>query len=153
MNTERRHVLAVSSGGGHWVQLRRVLPAFEGHVLVCATTSAAHAADVPTAARFHAIGDANRWSKLALLRTAWQVFWLVRRERPDVVVSTGAAPGWFALLFGKLGGARTIWIDSIANAERLSLSGQKAGRLADLWLTQWAHLARPEGPRYLGSVL
>lgn len=28
--------------------------------------------------------------------------WIVSRERPDVVISTGAASGYFALLFGHL---------------------------------------------------
>ena len=42
---------------------------------------------------------------------------LLLRHRPDVIVTTGAAPGYFALRFGKLLGARTIWIDSMANAE------------------------------------
>ena len=50
-------------------------------------------------------------------------------------------------------GARTIWLDSIANVEELSMSGSWIGRSADLWLTQWPHLARPEGPHYAGSVL
>ena len=75
------------------------------------------------------------------------------RERPDVVVSTGAAPGYFCLKFAKWVGARTVWIDSIANADCLSLAGEKAGRYADLWLTQWPHLARPDGPHYRGAVL
>ena len=75
------------------------------------------------------------------------------RVRPDAVITTGAAPGYFALRLGRLFGARTIWIDSMANAEELSLSGQKARRHADLWLTQWEHLAKPDGPQFLGSVL
>ena len=29
-NSPRRRVLAVASGGGHWVQLMRLRPAFEG---------------------------------------------------------------------------------------------------------------------------
>jgi len=48
---------------------------------------------------------------------------------------------------------KTIWVDSIANADELSMSGQKAGGCADLWLTQWHHLAAEGGPSYLGSVL
>ena len=51
-----------------------------------------------------------------MLRT----FLVVLRERPDVVVSTGAAPGYFALRFGRLFGARTLWLESIANVEELS---------------------------------
>ena len=81
------------------------------------------------------------------------MLWLVIRERPDVVVTTGAAPGYFALRFGKWIGAKTIWIDSIANLERMSLSGERVRRYADLWLTQWAHLAKSDGPVFLGAVL
>ena len=74
------------------------------------------------------------------------------RERPDVVVSTGAAPGYLALRCAKLLGARTVWIDSVANVEELSLSGRIASTKADLCLTQWPHLAAgPVG--YEGSVL
>jgi Oligosaccharide biosynthesis protein Alg14 like len=56
-------------------------------------------------------------------------------------------------VFGRFLGARTIWVDSIANIDVLSMSGQKAGRYADLWLTQWPELASPNGPEYRGSVL
>lgn len=145
-------VLAAASGGGHWVQLKRLLPAFEGMQVSFLTTDAGYHTEVE-ADRFYVVRDANRWSKVALLQTAAQVAVVVLRDRPDVVISTGAAPGYFAVLFGKLLGARTIWVDSIANAEELSLSGRKAGKLADLWLTQWPHLARPDGPRYAGTVL
>jgi hypothetical protein len=41
----------------------------------------------------------------------------------------------------------------MANIEGLSLSGSRVGRYADLWLTQWPHLAKAEGPHYGGSVL
>jgi hypothetical protein len=84
---------------------------------------------------------------------ALTLLWIMIVERPDVVISTGAAPGYFALRFGKLLGARTIWVDSIANVDELSLAGSKVGRFADLWLTQWPHLAQPAGPQYFGAVL
>ena len=70
----------------------------------------------------------------------------------DVVLSTGAAPGYFAILFGRLVGARTIWLDSIANVEQVSMSGQMVRRHADLWLTQWPHLAHEDGPECAGRV-
>ncbi len=147
-----KKVLAVSSGGGHWVQLLRLRPAFEGCVVTYATVQAGYATQVP-GERFLVIPDSTRWNKLRMLRTIATLFLVVLRVRPDVIVSTGAAPGYFAIQIGRLFGARTVWIDSIANAEELSLSGKKAGKCADLWLTQWAHLAHPEGPQFRGSVL
>jgi UDP-N-acetylglucosamine:LPS N-acetylglucosamine transferase len=144
-------VLAVASSGGHWAQLCRLRPAFDGHDVAYLTTDPGHGPEVAPA-RFHTVNDANRWNKLALLRSALKILWVIVRERPDVVVSTGAAPGYLAIRLGKLFGARTVWIDSVANAEELSLSGRMASTKADLCLTQWAHLAGgPVG--YMGTVL
>jgi UDP-N-acetylglucosamine:LPS N-acetylglucosamine transferase len=99
------------------------------------------------------INDATRWNKLGLLRLAFRLLRIMATERPDAIISTGAAPGFLAIRIGRLLGAKTIWVDSIANAERLSLSGSRVGPYADLWLTQWPHLAQPDGPHYAGSVL
>jgi UDP-N-acetylglucosamine:LPS N-acetylglucosamine transferase len=102
---------------------------------------------------FYSVHDATRWNKLGLIVLALQLAWIIVKEKPDVVISTGAAPGYFAILLGRLFRAKTIWIDSMANIEELSMSGSRVGRYADLWLTQWPHLARSEGPHYAGGVL
>lgn len=148
----RPTVLAVSSGGGHWVQMMRIKQAFEDCDVTFVTVHASYRAQVPDH-RFYLVNDANRWTKLGLLKAAYRLAWIVWNESPDVVISTGAAPGYLALRLGRLFGARTIWLDSIANVEGLSMSGSHVGRFADLWLTQWPHLARPNGPYYTGSVL
>jgi hypothetical protein len=145
-------VLAISSGGGHWIQLLRLRPAFTHCDVLYATVKAGYAVDLG-GDRLEVVPDANRWNKLSLVRCAVGVGLLLLRERPDVIISTGAAPGYFAIWLGRSIGKRTIWIDSIANAEELSLSGQKAGRYSTLWLTQWPHLARTNGPLFRGSVL
>lgn len=148
----RGKVLAVASSGGHWVQLRRVVPAFEDSEVVYVTVIESYRSQVPEN-RFYCVNDATRWNKLGLILLALRLAWIIVKERPAVVISTGAAPGYFAILLGRLLGARTIWIDSMANIEDLSMSGSRAGRFADLWLTQWPHLAKAEGPHYGGSVL
>lgn len=105
---------------------------------------------------YYVVTDANRWQKVRLIRQVLEILFLVIKLRPDVVISTGAAPGFFALKIGKILGAKTIWVDSIANAEELSLSGQKVRSSADLWLTQWEHLAgeKEDGkPAFFGSVI
>lgn len=145
-------VLAVASAGGHWIQLRRISPAFEGSRTVYVSTDPRLGAQF-AAGTFHSVTDANMWSKLRMVRLAAQVLLVLIKVRPDVVVSTGAAPGFFAVVFGKCLGAKTVWIDSIANSEELSLAGRKVGRWADHWLTQWPELAHPSGPGYRGSVL
>jgi UDP-N-acetylglucosamine:LPS N-acetylglucosamine transferase len=146
-----KRVLAVASSGGHWTQLRRLRPAFAGHDVAYVTTDPGHRSEVGDA-RFYAVRDANRWNKLTLLISALQVGWVLLKERPDIVISTGAAPGYLAIRGARLLGARTAWIDSIANVEEVSLSGRLASEQADLCLTQWPHLAA-ERVTYQGSVL
>ena len=97
--------------------------------------------------RFVLVPDASRWNKLRLVWCALRVALALVRVRPDVVISTGAAPGYFAILLARFVGARGVWIDSIANAEELSMSGAKASRIATLTLTQWPDLGTPLPPR------
>lgn len=150
--SNKKIILAIASGGGHWVQLRRVVPAFAGFEVHFATVNADYARDVADQ-HFHLIPDATRWSKLGLIKLALRVLWLVLVIRPDFVISTGAAPGYFAIRFGKWFGARTLWLDSIANAEEMSMAGNMVRKYADVWLTQWPHLAKAEGPTFFGAVL
>jgi UDP-N-acetylglucosamine:LPS N-acetylglucosamine transferase len=149
---EQKRVLAIASGGGHWQQLMLLRPALEKQHVIYVTTNAAYSADV-TGSDIFVVTDANRDHPVKLIRTAVQMLLRVLRVRPNVVISTGAAPGLFGIIFGRLIGARTIWVDSIANAEVVSLSGRIALRFAHTVLTQWPHLASPGGPRHEGSIL
>ncbi len=99
------------------------------------------------------LSDCNQNTPLRALRCAVEALVLVRQQRPEVIVSTGSAPGFFAILAGRLCGARTLWIDSVANAEELSMSGRFSRHVAHQCWTQWEHLAKPGGPTYHGSVL
>jgi UDP-N-acetylglucosamine:LPS N-acetylglucosamine transferase len=77
---------------------------------------------------------------------------VVIRVRPHVVITTGAAPGYVAIRLAKLLGARTMFIDSVANARELSLSAKLAEGHADRLLTQWPSVATSTGADYAGSV-
>ncbi len=136
-----KKILAVASGGGHWVQLRRLQKAFVGHQQVYVTVKADYQSDIPQGAKFYTVNDATRWDKLGLIKLLFKLIIIVFKERPDIVISSGAAPGYFALRLGRFLGAKTIWIDSIANVEQTSLSGDKVSRHVDYCLTQWEHLA------------
>lgn len=145
-------VLAVASGGGHWVQLLRLRPAFEGADVAYVTVDDAYRCQVEPA-RFHRVPDATQWDRLKLVSLTLRLLWILARERPHLILSTGAAPGYLAIRLGGLLGARTLWLDSIANVEELSRSGRMVGGHVDTWLTQWENVAEPGGPDYRGAVL
>jgi UDP-N-acetylglucosamine:LPS N-acetylglucosamine transferase len=147
-----RRVLAVASGGGHWVQLMRLRPAFAGAEVHYATVDRS-AADMVAPAPVHLYPDANKDTKLRLMLTALKLAVIVLRVRPHVVVSTGAAGGYLAIRIARLLGARTMFLDSIANTRQLSVSARLAQRAADLVLSQWPAVAKANGAEYRGAVL
>lgn len=159
-------VLAIASAGGHWVQLMRLRPAWDGVNVIYVSTAENRCREITQEARIkgqqppscYTVIDATRWDKFKLLKQFLQITFILIKERPTVVISTGAAPGFFALRIGKWMGIRTVWLDSMANADKLSLSGEKASCCADLWLTQWKDLAgdgtsTEKQPQYKGAVV
>lgn len=156
MKTDQK-IMAIASGGGHWVQLMRLRPAFDGMNVFYVSMDKSASVDVP-GRRYYTIRDASRKQKWGFFVVLLQLLRILLKERPKVVITTGSAPALIALILAKyLFRAKTIWVDSIANAERLSTSGKTAGRFADIWLTQWPQLAKSmdgaRHPEYWGAVL
>ena len=91
--------------------------------------------------KFFLIKDFNRWNFYLIFPTFLQVLKILYKESPDIVISTGAAPGLITLLTAKLLNKKTIWIDSIANVEHLSFSGKIASKFVSQLYTQWEDLS------------
>src|SRR5205085_2035579 len=66
---------------------------------------------------------------------------IVMRERPDVVVSTGAGAVFFAVLWARLLGAHVVVVDSFARFDRPSLFARLAQPLAHDLVVQSAALS------------
>ena len=148
----RPRVLALSSGGGHWVQLLRMRSAFADCDLIFATVDPSSRGQV-AGHEFRTYPDANKSTKTALFKTAWAIGKLVWETRPDMILSTGAAGGFFAVLFGRFVGARGVFIDSMANAETLSVSAKLVLKAGGTVYTQWPELAEHTGAEYHGAVI
>ena len=95
--------------------------------------------------------DFSRSDAWKLIPSFFKALKTIHQEKPDAIITTGAAPGLVYLLAGKLLGRKTIWIDSIANAEHLSASGRMASRFASRTYTQWKDLAVGK-IQYAGNV-
>ena len=146
-----KKILAISSPGGHWTQMQRITSSFSGNEVVYVSTLKGYAKEV-SSSKYYKVKDASAWSKFSLLTLFFQLMKIVINESPDVVITTGAAPGLFAIIISRFLGAKTIWLDSIANYEKISFSGRLAKYFTHLHLTQWEHLANQK-TKFSGKVL
>jgi UDP-N-acetylglucosamine:LPS N-acetylglucosamine transferase len=102
----------------------------------------------------YTVGECNREHMLRVIVVVLRCINIILRERPDVVISSGAAVGCIMCFLGKLLGAEIIWLDSITNVERISLSGRMVRYIADLFLVQWPELAEQYiNVEYAGEVI
>jgi len=148
-----RRALLVCSPGGHLLQMLSMQEAWDGLRRTWITLEAPDADHLLREEhKVLARGPTNRSVRalLANLRLAWRV---IRSERPDVILSTGAALAVPFFLVGKLFGVHLVYVESLTRTERLSLSGRLVYPLADAFFVQWPEAARRRRTRYAGRLL
>ena len=134
------------------MQLLRLRPAFESFDTVYVSMFESYAQQVG-AERFHVVPDASRFDIKAFAPVFARAIRILIRERPTAIVTTGSAPMLAFITLGRLIGCRTLWVDSVANSERLSSSGRLAKRIAHVCVSQWPAVAKQENIPCWGSVL
>jgi UDP-N-acetylglucosamine:LPS N-acetylglucosamine transferase len=98
-------------------------------------------------------GPTNR-SLLKLARNLMAAVRIVRRFRPDAILSTGAALSVPFFLVGRLAGARLVYVESVTRTESISLSGRIVYPLAHRFFVQWPAAAeRLRRAEHAGAVL
>ncbi len=146
-----------ASAGGHMNQLLKLLEAsgnWPQRPSFYVTTLPQLAEKLEKFGTTYVIGECNRLHPLMTVLVFFKALKIVLTERPDVVITTGALPLALICLTAKLLGAKIIWIDSIANVEKFSMSGAMVKRFADLFLTQWPELAKKhKNTEYAGTLL
>ncbi|SEA56440.1 MAG: oligosaccharide biosynthesis protein Alg14 [Candidatus Thiothrix putei] len=147
-------LLAISSPGGHWIQLTRLCSGLEGHYqVVYAMPAALFTSATLSERKMYAVTDVSADDKWRLVPCTLQILYILLKERPKAILSTGAAPGAVAIWLGSFLGIRTIWVDSIANVKHISRAGKLAKKRADVFLTQWEHLSNSQDILFKGAVL
>jgi UDP-N-acetylglucosamine:LPS N-acetylglucosamine transferase len=140
------------SAGGHLTELLQLEEAFKDHEYFFATFRREDTESLPW--KVYYLTDPKR-NPLKLLLNFLQALWVVLRERPGVVITTGAGVVVPLCYFAKLLGAKIIYIESLARIDSRSLSGLLLYPIADLFFVQWRQLLGKYGSkaRYGGKVV
>jgi len=151
---DKLRICLAASAGGHITQLLRLAESWEGYDTFCVTTTDVVRGKLGEYGKVYIVGECNRKHFLRAIFVLIRCITVVLRERPNVAISTGAAAGCMICFLGKLLGAKIVWMDSITNVERISLSGRMVRYIADLFLVQWPELAEQNSnTEYVGAVI
>jgi GT2 family glycosyltransferase len=147
----RLKICLVCSHGGHLTEILQLLPAFDGHDVFYFCYDADTTRRLPRAYLIPNIGLNPLKFLHGLLRAAHAF----RRERPDVVVSTGAEIAVAPFLIAKLCRTPCVYIECGAQVTRPSGTGRIVYWIADRFYVQWPELLEAYGPRarFEGSLV
>lgn len=158
MTDRKPRLCLAASGGGHVRQILDLEPLWHDYPYVFVTENTALGRSIaeqhPSAFVAHvALGQARLGAPFRMLwgavRNCFEALSIVRRHRPDVVITTGAGSMFFVALWARLRGARIILIDSFARFDRPSAFARLGGPLAHVRIAQ----AEASAKHWPGSVV
>lgn len=139
---KRVDLCLVCSAGGHLNNLCLIKPFWEQHDRVWVTFDRPDSRSaLPGETIYGAYYPSNRSLKALVINTV-RAFRIISKERPKVIISSGAAPAVPFFYVGKLFGAKLIYIEVIDNYEGLSMSGRICYPVADVFVVQWKDLTK-----------
>ena len=134
-----KKICFVSSSGGHWEELMCLKPLTENYDSFFVTERGGQAIDSKLN-NLYEVEQINRKEKYFIakfLRLFIRAFRILRREKPDYIITTGALAAFPFCLLGKLLHKKVIYIESFARVEGKSLTGKIVYLFADLFIVQW----------------
>jgi beta-1,4-N-acetylglucosaminyltransferase len=139
---KKRKLLLVCSAGGHFFELYLLKELWTKHDRVWITL---HSKDTEFLLRNEKVywghGPTIRNFK-NFLRNLFLAAKVMKKEKPDVLISTGAAIGVPFIFVGKILGVKTIFIELLTRITSLSLSGKLVYPVAKYFIVQWPELAK-----------
>ena len=147
-----KKICIAASAGGHIVEALQLQDAWKGKKHFFISDTRINSVSLLKKEKKYFIMPARR-SHLRFMISFLQTFFILLKERPSVIISTGAEIGYPALLLGKYLGAKTIYIESLARINSPSLCGKLAYGKVDYFYVQWEEgLKFFPNAKYVGAV-
>ena len=130
-------VCLVGSSGGHLTHLYMLKPFWQEKERFWVTFDKQDAASLLSGEQvYHCYFPTNRNLKNLIRNTilAWKV---LGKEKPDLIVSSGAAVAVPFFYLGKLFGAKTVYIEVFDRIDKPTLTGKLVYPVADRFIVQW----------------
>lgn len=150
----KRRVMLVASTGGHLAQLTRMWPEWTDDDRVWVTFDKSDARSALRGERIvHAHHPTTRSLKNAA-RNLWLAVRVLRREQPDVVVSTGAGVALPFFVVARLTRTPTVYLEVVDRVDSRTLTGRLCRYLSTRFCVQWPEQALLyPGSEVIGRVM
>lgn len=145
-------IALVCSHGGHLTELLYLMDAFKEHEIFFITYDNFRTRELKYEKYLlENIGT----NPLKMTKAFFQMFKILIKEKPDIIISTGSEIAIPAFIIAKILRIRTIFIESWCRVKTKSGTGKIVYPLSDMFLVQWPELLELYGDKaqYVGAVI
>lgn len=132
-----------ASSGGHFEQLMMLKPLMNNYDSFIITEKTHYQ---PTASNnIYFVQQINRKEPLFIVKISaifLKSLKIFLKEKPDIIISTGALSTVPICIIGKMFNKKIIFIESFAKVTSQTLTGKLIYKFADLFLVQWEELKK-----------
>lgn len=156
MNKKKPKICLISSCGGHFMELIQLLPAVKDSNFYIITEY--NSASIGIVKKYHHyyLLQQERKNVSFILKFAINILLSIGyliKERPDIILTTGAGASYPTCRIGKILGKKIIYVESFAKLKESSVTGKLVYPFADYFFIQWPEMKKVY-PRsiYCGTV-
>ncbi len=135
-------VCLVGSSGGHLTHLYMLKPFWENQDRFWVTFDKKDARSLLEGERFYPCYYPSNRSIKALLINTGKAIKILRKEKPDLIISSGAAVAVPFFWVGKLFGAKTIYMEVFDRVDHSTITGKLVYPVADRFIVQWEEMRK-----------
>lgn len=145
-------IALVCEHGGHLTEMLYLMPAFKNYEVILITNNSIRTRAL-NCNRY--LLDHVRADPFKMIKTSLDFFNIFRKEKIDLIISTGAEIAIPAFFVAKIMKIRTIFIESWCRVYSKSKTGCIVYYFSDYFLVQWPHQVKKYGNKamYLGSLI
>jgi len=145
-------IALVCSQGGHLTEMLFLMDAFDGHDIFFVTYTNNRTKKLKYKKYLIEEIGTNIWK---MLKAFFQTFKILKKEKPNLIISTGPEIAIPATILARFMKIKTIYIESWCRVKTKSGTGKLLYYLSNYFLVQWPGLLKKYGKkaRYEGAVI
>ena len=135
-------VCLVSSSGGHLTHMYMLKPFWQDKKRFWVTFDKEDARSLLRGETMYPCYYPSNRSIKALIINTYRAFKIIRKERPDLIISSGAACAVPFFYVGKLYGAKLIYIEVFDRIDSSTLTGKLVYPITDRFIVEWEEMKK-----------
>ncbi|MDT2391061.1 PssD/Cps14F family polysaccharide biosynthesis glycosyltransferase [Enterococcus avium] len=135
-------VCLVGSSGGHLTHLYLLKPFWENEERFWVTFEKDDAVSVLENEKMYPCYYPTNRNLKNLIKNTFLAVRILKREKPDLIVSSGAAVAVPFFYLGKLFGAKTVYIEVFDRIDKPTLTGKLVYPVTDKFIVQWEEMIK-----------